>query len=52
MAIWEDLFPEGGTAGLIGLGAIVAAPVVLPAVGAVVRPLIDKRTHLGRICAD
>jgi len=42
MTIWEDLFTEGagGTAGLIGLGAVIAAPVILPTVGAVVRPLI------------
>ena len=42
MAIWEDLLTEegGGTASLIGLGAVIAAPVIFPTVGAVVRPLI------------
>jgi hypothetical protein len=34
------IFPRGNYRGLIGLGAIVVAPVVLPVVSAVVQPLI------------
>ena len=39
MALLEDLFEGWGTAALVGLGVVVAAPVLLPAVGAVLRPV-------------
>jgi hypothetical protein len=41
MALLEDLFSDWGwgTTGVVGLGAVLLAPTVLPAVGAVIRPV-------------
>ena len=40
MALLEDVFLNGwGGPTLLGLGAVVAIPVLLPVVGAVVRPV-------------
>ncbi|HXG18518.1 MAG TPA: DUF5132 domain-containing protein [Methylomirabilota bacterium] len=41
MALLEDLFSDWGwgTTGMVGLGAVLLAPTVLPAVGAVLRPV-------------
>jgi hypothetical protein len=40
MAVLEDLFEGWGTTALVGLGVVVAAPVLLPTVGAVLRPVV------------
>jgi hypothetical protein len=40
MAVLEDLFEGWGTTALVGLGVMVAAPVLLPTVGAVLRPVL------------
>jgi len=39
MAALEDLFEGWGTTAVVGLGAVVAVPVLLPVLGAVVRPV-------------
>jgi hypothetical protein len=39
MAVLEDLSNGWGTNALVGLGVLVAAPVLLPVLGAVVRPV-------------
>ena len=39
MAFLEDLFSGWGTPALVGLGVVVAAPLLLPVVGLVVRPV-------------
>jgi len=39
MAFLEDVFNGWGTTTLVGLGVVVAAPLLLPAVGAIVRPV-------------
>jgi hypothetical protein len=39
MAVFEDLFKSWTGTGLAGLGLILAAPIVLPVVGTVVRPV-------------
>jgi hypothetical protein len=40
MAVLEDLFEGWGTSTLVGLGVLVAAPVLLPTVEAVLRPVV------------
>ncbi len=39
MALLEDVFKVGGPAVLVGVGAVLAAPLLVPAVGSVARPL-------------
>ena len=39
MAFLEDLFSGWGTPALVGLGVVVGAPLLLPVVGLVVRPV-------------
>jgi hypothetical protein len=39
MAVLKDLGDGWGITALVGLGVIVAAPVLLPVLGAVVRPV-------------
>ncbi len=39
MALFEDVLKVGGPAVLVGVGAVLAAPLVLPAVGSVARPI-------------
>ena len=40
MALFEDMFKGGGVTGIaLGVGAVLLAPVILPAVGQIVRPL-------------
>ena len=46
MALFEDLTVGSVTSSaLIGLGLVVAAPVLLPVVGTVVRPVVRQRKH-------
>ncbi len=40
MALFEDVFNGWGTPALVGLGMVVAAPLLFPAVGAVIRPVL------------
>ena len=41
MALFEDVFKGGGVTGIaMGVGAVLLAPVVLPAVGQVLRPVV------------
>jgi hypothetical protein len=40
MALFEDVFNGWGTPALVGLGVVVAAPLLLPAVGAVIRSVV------------
>jgi len=39
MALWEDMVLGWGSGALVGVGAMVAAPIVLPRVGALLRPV-------------
>ena len=39
MALFEDVFVGWGSGALVGVGAVVAAPVVLPRVAALLRPV-------------
>jgi len=40
MALLDDVFSSWGTTVLIGVGVALAAPTLLPVVGAVVRPVV------------
>jgi hypothetical protein len=53
MALFEDL-PLGSvtSSALIGLGLVVAAPVLLPVVGAVVRPVVRLALQGGMAAYD
>lgn len=42
MALLDDVFSGWGTTVLIGVGVALAAPVLLPAVGAVIRPVAKE----------
>ena len=39
MALLEDMVADWGTPTLVGFGVVLAAPLLLPAVGAVIRPV-------------
>ena len=39
MALFEDVIVGWGSGTLVGIGAVVAAPVLLPGVGAMLRPV-------------
>ncbi len=45
MAFFDDIFEGWASAGLVGVGVILAAPTLVPIVGAMVRPLTNE---LGR----
>ena len=50
MAILEDVFKGGTVAGLaVGVGALLLAPTVLPAVGRVVRPAVKAAIKGGMV---
>ena len=50
MALFEDLTLGSVTSSaLIGLGLVLAAPVLLPVVGAVVRPVVRLALHTGAL---
>lgn len=53
MALLEDILVLNGWGGpvLLGLGAVMAIPVLLPVVGAVVRP-VAKLVHGGLLVTD
>jgi hypothetical protein len=53
MASIGDLFDNGATKSLaVGIGAIVAAPVVIPAVAAFARPLVKGVIKTGFVCYE
>jgi hypothetical protein len=39
MAVFDELFEGWGTTGLVGAGAVLAAPVLFPVVGSILRPV-------------
>jgi hypothetical protein len=48
MPIWDDILKNGaGTGVLVGLGAVILAPVILPVVGSVVKPVAKGAIKLG-----
>lgn len=50
MAILEDLFKGGTVTGLaVGVGALLLAPTVLPAVGRIVRPAVKAAIKGGMV---
>lgn len=50
MAILEDVFKGGTVTGLaVGIGALLLAPTVLPAVGRVVRPAVKAAIKGGMV---
>jgi len=42
VALFEDVFNGWGTPALVGLGMVVAAPLLFSAVGAVIRPVLTR----------
>jgi len=54
MALLEDVLVLNGWGGpvLLGVGAVVAIPVLLPVVGAVVRPVAKLAIQGGLLVAD
>jgi hypothetical protein len=50
MALFEDILKGGtGTGLLVGLGAVLLAPTVLPAVGRVLRPVAKTAIKTGMV---
>lgn len=52
MALLDDVFSGWGTTVLIGIGVALAAPVLLPAVGAVIRPVAKELIKGGLYLID
>jgi len=52
MALLDDVFSGWGTTVLIGVGVALAAPVLLPATGAVVRPVAKGLIKGGLFVVD
>lgn len=52
MASLDDLFSGWGTTVLIGMGVALAAPTLIPAVGAVIRPVAKGLIKGGLYIAD
>ncbi len=52
MASLDDLFSGWGTTVLIGVGVALAAPALLPVVGAVARPVVKGLVKGGLYLAD
>lgn len=52
MALLDDLFSGWGTTVLIGAGVALAAPALIPAVGAVIRPVAKGLSKGGLYLAD
>jgi len=50
MALWKDLFKGSTVTGVaVGLGALILAPTVLPAVGRVIRPAVKAAIKGGMV---
>ncbi len=52
MALLDDVFSGWGTTVLIGVGVALAAPVLLPAAGAVIRPVAKGLIKGGLFVVD
>ncbi|HEV8712728.1 MAG TPA: DUF5132 domain-containing protein [Candidatus Binatia bacterium] len=52
MALLDDVFSGWGTTVLIGVGVALAAPVLLPAAGAIVRPVAKELIKGGLFVVD
>jgi len=52
MAFLDDVFNGWGTTTLVGLGVVVAAPLLLPTVGALVRPVAKGLIKSGLFIMD
>jgi hypothetical protein len=52
MALLDNVFSGWGATVLIGVGVAIAAPTLLPAAGAVIRPVIKGLIKGGLIIAD
>jgi hypothetical protein len=52
MALWDDMFKGFGPSLLIGVGIALVAPVLLPAVASLVRPLAKGVVKGGLTLAD
>ncbi len=52
MALLDDVFSGWGTTVLIGVGVALAAPVLLPAAGAVIRPVAKELIKGGLFVMD
>jgi hypothetical protein len=52
MALFDDAFSGWGTTVLIGVGVAIAAPVLFPTVGAVIRPVTKGLIKGGLYIAD
>jgi hypothetical protein len=52
MALLDGVFSGWGATVLIGVGVAIAAPVLLPAVGAVIRPVAKGLIKGGLLLAD
>src|SRR5262249_29547441 len=52
MAFLDDMFNGWGTTALVGLGVVVAAPLLLPTVGAGVRPVVKTLIKSGLLLMD
>jgi hypothetical protein len=52
MALLDDLFSGWGATVLIGVGVALAAPALIPAVGAVIRPVAKGLIKGGLYIAD
>jgi len=52
MAFLDDVFSGWGTTMLMGIGAAIAAPILLPAVGIMVRPVAKLAIRGGLFVVD
>jgi hypothetical protein len=52
MALLDDILSGWGTTVLVGIGVAIAAPIVLPAVGAIVRPVAKLAIRGGLFVVD
>jgi hypothetical protein len=52
MALLDDILSGWGTTVLVGISVAIAAPIVLPAVGAIVRPVAKLAIKGGLFVVD
>jgi len=52
MAVLDDVFNGWGTTALVGFGVVVAAPLLLPAAGVIVRPVAKTLIKSGLLIRD